>query len=82
MVVSGPLTRAPICELDLRSVEAVSVGFDVRMPAPVLSVIGSEDGFIEPRAYHATPLLLFGFTIPRFELSWQDYGESGDRAGY
>lgn len=80
--MSGPLTRAPIWEPDLRSVEAVSVGFHMGMSAPVSSVIGSEDAFIEPCAYHATPLLLFGFAIPRLEFARQYNGESGARAGH
>ena len=80
--VSGPLARAPICEGDLRSVEAVSLGFHAGMPAPVSAVNGSEDVFIEPRANQATPLLLFGFAIPRLEFSRQDNGESGAGAGH
>lgn len=58
------------------------MGFHVGMPVPVSSVIGSEDAFMEHRAYHATPLLLFGFATTRLELSWQDNGESGVGAGY
>ena len=80
--MSGPLTRPPICEPDFRRVEAVSLDFHVGVPASVSSVIGSEDAFVEPRAYQATPLLLFGFAIPRLKFSRQDNGESGAGAGH
>ena len=56
--------------------------FHVGMPAPVSSVSGSEDAFIEPRDYQATPLLMFGFVIPRLEFSRQDNGESGAGTGH
>ena len=80
--MSGLLTRPPICEPDLRPVEAVSLDFHVGMPAPISSVYGSEDAFIEPRAHRATPLLMFRFAIPRLEFSRQDDGESGARTGH
>ena len=80
--VSSPLTRAPICEGDLRPVEAVILGFHARMPAPVSPVNGSECTFNEPGAYQATPQLLLAFTIPRLEFSRQDNGESGSGTGH
>ena len=72
----------PTWESDIRPVEVVSLAFQVEMPAPISSVIGFEDAFMEPRAYQVTPLPLFGFTIPRLEFSWQDNGESGAGAGH
>ena len=65
----------------LRTDVVVPLGFHLGMSAPMLSVIGADNAFIESHAHQATPLLLFGFAIPRLEFSRQDDGEGGAGAG-